>query len=42
MYACDKNAGYGTKVHRDAIMEYGPCKIHRKTFIKNFWGGKGN
>ena len=42
MYAFDKNAGYGTKVHREAIMEYGPCKIHRKTFIKNFWDGKGN
>jgi ribonuclease HII len=42
MYAFDKNAGYGTKVHREAIMEYGPCKIQRKTFIKNFWDGKGN
>jgi len=42
LYAFDKNAGYGTKVHREAIMECGPCKIHRKTFIKNFWVDKGN
>lgn len=24
--------GYGTKKHRDAIIEFGPCEIHRKTF----------
>jgi len=36
-YSFEKNAGYGTKAHRDAIQEFGPCKIHRKTFIKNFW-----
>jgi len=30
--------GYGTKAHIEKIMEVGPCLIHRKTFIKNFWG----
>ncbi len=36
-YGFKNNAGYGTKVHINAIKEYGPCKIHRRTFIKNFW-----
>ncbi len=31
-YGFDKHKGYGTKVHREAILKYGPCKIHRKTF----------
>lgn len=35
-YGFAKNKGYGTKQHTDAIKEYGPCPIHRKTFIKNF------
>lgn len=26
------NKGYPTKKHRQAIMDYGPCKYHRKTF----------
>jgi ribonuclease HII len=30
------NKGYGTKEHIQAIKIYGPCPIHRKTFIKNF------
>ncbi len=37
-YGFDRNAGYGTKEHIDKIKEIGPCKIHRRTFIKNFWG----
>jgi len=36
-YGFEKHKGYGTKVHIDKIKEIGPCKIHRKTFIKNFW-----
>lgn len=31
------NKGYGTKKHTTAIKEIGPCKIHRRSFIKNFW-----
>ena len=31
-----RNKGYGTKEHRAAILEFGLCKIHRKTFhVKN-------
>lgn len=31
-YNFEKNAGYGTKIHIDALKEYGPTPIHRKTF----------
>ena len=36
-YGFEKHKGYGTKVHIESIKEKGPCKLHRKTFIKNFW-----
>ena len=36
-YFFEKHKGYGTKAHIDAIKEIGPCPIHRRTFIKNFW-----
>lgn len=36
VYAFEKNKGYGTAVHINAIKEYGICPIHRKTFTKNF------
>lgn len=35
-YGFEKHKGYGTKQHIEAIKEYGPCPIHRMTFIKNF------
>jgi ribonuclease HII len=35
-YLFDKNKGYGTKEHTDAIQKYGICELHRKTFVKNF------
>ncbi len=31
-YGFGKHYGYPTKEHRSAIMEFGPCTIHRKTF----------
>lgn len=37
-YGFERNSGYGTKEHIEKIKEIGPCPIHRKTFIKNFWG----
>jgi len=36
-YGFEKHKGYGTKAHIEKIKEIGPCKLHRKTFIKNFW-----
>lgn len=35
-YAFDSNKGYGTKAHIEALKKYGPCPIHRKTFIGHF------
>ncbi len=33
-YGFDIHKGYGTKMHREALIEYGLCDIHRKTFCK--------
>ena len=30
--------GYGTKAHYAAIAEHGMCPIHRRTFLKKFYG----
>lgn len=31
-YGFNKNMGYGTKAHLEAIRKHGPCQIHRMTF----------
>ena len=31
-YGFDKHKGYGTKQHMDALKQYGPCEIHRRSF----------
>ena len=36
-YGFEGHKGYGTKAHIEKIKEIGPCKLHRRTFIKNFW-----
>ncbi|MBQ9789996.1 MAG: ribonuclease HII [Clostridia bacterium] len=33
-YGFAKHKGYGTKLHMDALRSIGPCKIHRRSFIK--------
>ena len=33
-YGFEKHAGYGTKAHRQAILKYGPCPIHRELFLR--------
>jgi ribonuclease HII len=35
-YCFEKNKGYGTKEHIEAIKRYGACELHRRSFIKNF------
>ena len=35
-YKFAKHKGYGTKEHIEAIKKYGPCPIHRKSFITHF------
>ena len=37
-YGFEVHKGYGTKAHREALIKYGPCEIHRKTFIKKILG----
>ena len=33
-YGFEKHKGYGTKAHTEAILKYGPCEIHRLSFLK--------
>ncbi len=35
-YDFASNKGYGSAKHIEALKKYGPCPIHRKTFIHNF------
>lgn len=35
-YGFGSHKGYGTAKHIAAIKEFGPCPIHRRTFIKKF------
>lgn len=35
-YGFAGHKGYGTAKHIQAIKTYGPCPLHRKTFIENF------
>lgn len=39
-YGFDIHKGYGTQAHYAALAEYGPCPIHRRTFLKKFYGEK--
>ena len=34
-YAFERHKGYGTKLHYARLREYGPCPIHRRSFLKN-------
>ena len=38
-FAWDKNKGYGTREHREAILKYGVTPLHRKSFLKNLLKG---
>ena len=37
-YGFVKHKGYGTKLHREILLEKGPCKYHRKSFLKKILG----
>ena len=37
-YNFKKHKGYGTKGHTELIKQYGPCEIHRLSFLKNILG----
>ena len=32
-YGFERHKGYGTKLHYEKLREFGPCEIHRKTFL---------
>ena len=36
-YGFDVHEGYGTCAHYDALRKYGPCPIHRRTFLKKLY-----
>lgn len=37
-YGFEKHKGYGTKQHREALLKYGPCPVHRMSFLKKILG----
>lgn len=37
-YGFARHKGYGTAAHIAAIREFGPCPVHRRSFIRNFTG----
>ena len=36
-YGFDVHKGYGTKRHYEALREFGPCPIHRQSFLRKFY-----
>lgn len=34
LYHFEQHKGYPTLAHRELVVEFGPCEIHRKTFLK--------
>ncbi len=34
-FGFDQHKGYGTKIHRNAILKHGPSPIHRRSFLRN-------
>ena len=41
-YGFGKHKGYGTKAHMDALREFGPCPVHRPSFLKFLNNEKDN
>ena len=39
-YGFEVHKGYGTKAHYEALRQYGASEIHRRTFLKKFYGEK--
>ena len=39
-YKFAKHKGYGTKLHREILLEKGPCRYHRKSFLKKILGNE--
>ena len=41
-YGFEKHKGYGTKLHREILLEKGPCRYHRKSFLSKILGNMKN
>lgn len=39
-YGFDQHKGYGTKLHYQMLDKYGPCPIHRRSFLKKWELGR--
>lgn len=39
-YQFDRHKGYPTKLHYEMLDRYGPCPIHRKSFLKKWEAGR--
>ena len=39
-YQFAKHKGYGTALHKELYLKYGPCPEHRLTFLKNWEAGR--
>lgn len=39
-YCFEKHKGYGTKLHREKILELGACPLHRPSFLKKIYEKK--
>ncbi len=37
-YQFARHKGYGTKLHREMLLKYGPCPVHRRSFLKKVLG----
>lgn len=40
-YGFKQHKGYGTKAHYEALEQFGPSPVHRITFLRSFFAGKG-
>ena len=38
-YGLERHAGYGTVLHRQALLASGPTALHRRSFLKRLWVG---
>ena len=39
-YGFERHKGYGTRAHYAAIAEYGPCELHRRSFLRKFYADR--
>ncbi len=39
-YELEKHVGYGTKIHRNVLVDLGPTPLHRQSFLSKIFSGK--